>query len=298
MKSAELRAALDLAIAAAREAGAVIRSNLRAPKQVNLATQHDIKLELDVRCQRIIEARLRRGRPDIAILGEEESHGDAEAARRWVVDPIDGTVNFAHGIPHACVSIALQERVAVPDPRRDPAAPAFADGFASMVGVVYDPFTDELWTATAGGPARLNGKVIRVVPRERLAETVVALGFAKKRRSLQWMEPVFTHLTHRVRKLRITGSAALCTTYVASARFDAYLESGVRLWDIAAAGLILERAGGVFWRREIGNDRSFEIVFSAPPLHPSLLRVAIRRPVADGGARRASKGKSRPAAGH
>lgn len=274
MKPAELRQALRLATDAARAAGAVIRSNLRSPKRVHLATQHDIKLELDVRCQRLIERCLRRGQPGVAILGEEESRGDAQADLRWVVDPIDGTVNFAHGIPHACVSIALQRRVAEPDPARPPDAEAYADGFASVLGVVYDPFTDELWTATAGGPAKLNGRVTRVFPRKRLAESIVTLGFAKQRRSLEHMQPVFLHLVHRVRKLRIMGSAALSTTYVASGRFDAYLERGVRLWDIAAAGLILQRAGGVFWRLEIDRHRTFEIVLSAPPLHPLLRRLA------------------------
>jgi myo-inositol-1(or 4)-monophosphatase len=274
MKPVEIRQALSLATDAARGAGAVLRANLRSPKEVHLASRHDIKLELDVRCQRLIEQHLRRGRPDVAILGEEESHGDAEAEVRWVVDPIDGTVNFAHGIPHACVCIALQRRVAPPSPDRPADDPVYADGFATELGVVFDPFADELWTATATGPARLNGRVTRVHPRKSLADSIVMLGFAKTRRSLEHMQPIFLHLVHRVRKLRIMGSAALATTYVASGRFDAYLESGVRLWDIAAAGLILQRAGGVFWRREIGRDRSFEIVFAAPPLHPRLLRLA------------------------
>ena len=119
--------------------------------------------------------------------------------------------------------------------------------FQAVVGVVYDPFCDELWTAIRGRPAHLNGRRVRVSRRRRLEETILTLGFAKHRRSLEAMLPAFSRLVHRVRKIRIMGSAALALTYVASGRMDAYIESGVRLWDIAAGGLILECAGGDFW---------------------------------------------------
>ena len=142
------------------------------------------------------------------------------------VDPIDGTVNFAYGIPHAAVSIALQVRT--------------ADGFHSEVGVVYDPFMNDLWTAIRGKPARLNGRITQVSTRARLDESIVSLGFAKNQDSLEAAQADFLELTHRVRKLRIMGSAALALTYVACGRFDAYVEAGVRLWDIAAGGLIVE----------------------------------------------------------
>src|SRR5207247_325629 len=115
--------------------------------------QHDIKLELDVRSQKLIEKTLRAAFPQVALLGEEGVAGDPNAEYRWVVDPIDGTVNFAYTIPHACVSIALQKRAAVSKP------PAYADGYQTLIGVVYDPFCDELWTAIHGRPARMNGKV-------------------------------------------------------------------------------------------------------------------------------------------
>src|SRR5688572_12187936 len=111
MTASETKHALTTAITAARAAGKMMRDNLRSVKKINEATQHVIKLELDVRCQKRIEKELRRAFPKIPILGEEGILGDPEAVVRWVVDPIDGTVNFSYGIPHACVSIALQERV-------------------------------------------------------------------------------------------------------------------------------------------------------------------------------------------
>lgn len=270
MKDYSLKTLLADASEAARAAGALMHRNLRQTKRINEASQHDIKLELDVRCQKLIERRLHRVLPEAAFFGEEGTSGSPHSPLRWVVDPIDGTVNFTYGIPHACVSIALQLRS---QPGTKPEETAYSDGFETILGVVYDPFTDELWTATDEGPALLNGKPIQVASRSRLDETVIALGFAKHRHTLNRMLPVFGKLIHRVRKIRITGSAALSMVYVASARFDAYVESGVRLWDIAAGGLILRRAGGAFWRRPVDKDQTYEIVASAPCLQKTLHRI-------------------------
>jgi len=270
VKSYSIRTLVAEASRAAREVGALMRKNLRQTKRINEATQHDIKLELDVRCQRLIERILHKALPEASILGEEGSSGDSHSPLRWVIDPIDGTVNFTYGIPHACVSIALQ---CISEPAKRPTDPSYEDGFQTVLGVIYDPFTDEMWTATEDGPALLNGKKIAVATRSQLAESVIALGFAKHRHTLDRMLPVFQQLIHRVRKIRITGSAALSFAYVATARFDAYVETGVRLWDIAAGGLILQRAGGVFWRRAVDSEQTYEIVVSAPPLQRTLHRM-------------------------
>jgi myo-inositol-1(or 4)-monophosphatase len=267
MKSAELKRALASAVAAASAAGALMRKNQHAPKVVNESFQHDIKLELDVRCQKLIERQLFKAFPRVALLGEEGVSGDPAVPLRWVVDPIDGTVNFAYGIPHACVSIALQER--------NPGAPgAYADGFQTLLGVVFDPFTDEMWTGMRGGPARLNGRVVHASKRAKLAEAVVALGFSKSRDVLQETIPLMGKLTHRVRKIRIFGAAALSLVYVAGGRLDAYLERGVRLWDIAAGGLIVECAGGKFQWREVGSDQRYWMLAGNGLLDAKVLRIA------------------------
>ena len=262
MKLNEQKAALRVAIEAARAAGGLMRRHFHTVKKVQMATQHDIKLELDVRCQRLIERRLRAAFPRVPVLGEEGVVGDPHAEARWVVDPIDGTVNFTYGIPHACVSIALQAQGQVPE-----------EPFRTLVGVVYDPFCDELWTAIRGQPARLNDRVTRVSRRRRLEETILTLGFAKHRRSLEAMLPTFNRLVHRVRKIRIMGSAALALTYVASGRMDAYLESGIRLWDIAAGGLILECAGGDFWHEPVKGDYTYRIMANNGQLRSVLRRL-------------------------
>lgn len=125
--------------------------------------------------------------------------------------------------------------------------------YETIVGVVYDPFCDELWTAIRGQVARLNGRIIKVSRRRRLDETIVAIGFAKSRATLELMLPFFDHIARRVHKVRVMGTAALALAYVACDRYDAYVEANIRLWDVAAGGLILECAGGEFWHRPVAG---------------------------------------------
>ena len=247
--------------------GALLRRNQHAKKLACSTTQHDIKLELDVRSQALIEKALRSRFPTVALLGEEGVVGDTGASYRWVVDPIDGTVNFAYGIPHACVSIALQGR-AQGAGRAD-----YPDGYNTLLGVVYDPFCDELWTAVRGQAARLNGRIIRVSQRRNLREAVVSIGFTKTRESLAATLPYFNKLVHRVRKIRMMGSAALGLTYVACGRFDAYVEREIRIWDIAAGGLIIECAGGEFWHHALPGDHRYRATATN-----GLLRRTLRVP--------------------
>ena len=280
MKLAEQKRALACAILAAQAAGRLMRRHLGSRKKINSATQHDIKLELDVRCQKLIERKLRATFPGVAVLGEEGVLGDPQSARRWVVDPIDGTVNFTYGIPHACVSIALQGRSSEFEVQsskfKNPPHPDAA--YQTQVGVVYDPFLDELWTAIRGQPARLNGKKIRVSRRSKLAESIIAMGFAKDQATLAKMLPVFHALVPRVRKIRLLGAAALSLTWVAAGRMDAYQECGIRLWDIAAGGLIVECAGGEFWHRPIAGEHAYELCASNGRLRRQLEKAGNNSP--------------------
>jgi len=264
MKPTDQKRALNCAVVAARAAGRLMRQNLRAAKKINSKSLHDIKLELDVRCQKLIGKILAAEFPEVALLGEEGIAGNQNAPERWVVDPIDGTVNFAYGIPHACVSIALQVRSSkfkVQGLKLKGSTPQVEE-YETVVGVIYDPFCDELWTAIRGQPARLNGSVIHVSDRGQLRETIVAIGFAKSRHSLELTLPYFNKLVRRVRKVRMTGSAALMLAYVATGRFDAYIERGIRLWDIAAGGLIVECAGGEFWHEAVSGGYTYRMIAS------------------------------------
>jgi myo-inositol-1(or 4)-monophosphatase len=246
MNKAEYKRALQYAKAAARAAGALMRKNLDATKKVNLHTSHDIKLDLDVRCQKLIETQLAREFPDVAVLGEEGESAHKNPPARWVIDPIDGTVNYAYGIPHACVCIALQVRSNAKSAHMD-------DGYATVAGVIYDPFLDELWSAVAGDKARLNGKPIRVSPRAKLDDAIAAMGYGKNEQTMAQAFRVFRRMSQSTRKMRNMGAAGLALGYVACGRFDAYVERGISLWDIAAGGFIVERAGGEFWRERMPN---------------------------------------------
>ncbi|HYV26095.1 MAG TPA: inositol monophosphatase family protein [Candidatus Eisenbacteria bacterium] len=252
----DLKKAERVSVEAAKTVGALMRKHLTGSKRAHTVTQFDIKLDLDVRSQKIIERKLHAAFPDIELLGEEGTAGQTGGDYRWVVDPIDGTVNFSYGIPHACVSIALQSR------GKKAGTLNYHDGYHTVIGVVYDPFCQEMWTAREGQSARLNGKKIRVSNRRDLQETLLSIGFAKTRETVTTTLPYFNRLVKRVRKIRSMGSASLALTYVASARFDAYIERGINLWDIAAGGFIVERAGGEFWCKPNPNRATYRMVAS------------------------------------
>ena len=264
MKSVSLKPALATAIQAARAAGKIMRANWYLPKHVNSAEAHDIKLELDVRCQKLIEKIFFAAFPQVALLGEEGCAGDANAEYRWVVDPIDGTVNYFFGMPHACVSIALQKRWGETQSSPDSKSKRKNSGldgvsphqnYETLLGVIYDPFTDELWTATRGGKTKLNGRVVKCSPRSEAGDAVVAIGFSKSKDNLAKSLPHLNRLARRTKKIRIMGSAALELAYVASGRLDLYVERTINLWDIAAGALMVECSGGECWLKTLPDGR-------------------------------------------
>ncbi len=214
--------------AAARAAGQLLRDNYESDLDVNELADHDIKLDLDVRSQELITQLLLGEFTEHGFLGEEGGNvGNAESEFQWVVDPIDGTVNYYYGIPHFCVSIALQR------------------GGETVVGVIYDPMRDEMWSVTAADTApALNGREISVSSRERLADAVITVGFSKTKESMDVGLEKYKKIGYRVRKTRMLGSAALALTYIACGRLDAYVEESVNLWDIAAGVLLVQKAGG------------------------------------------------------
>lgn len=217
---------LPAAIEAARKAGALIKANYGTDLGVNETLQYDLKLELDVRAQALITDILLTAFPGHAIYGEEGLAGDQTSEFHWIVDPIDGTVNYFYGIPHFCVSIALRK------------------GTELLIGVIYDPMMDELFVAEKGGTPTLNGQPIHVSRRGQLAEAMITVGFSKNKESIDAGMVRFRRLLTQVRKTRILGSAALGMAYVACGRLDAYIEEIISLWDVAAGILLVETAGG------------------------------------------------------
>src|SRR5438876_8885241 len=217
---------LDAAEKAAHAAGDLLRQNFQRPLRVNSAEAHDIKLEIDVRAQDLITHSLLEQFPQHALYGEEGIVGDQSSEHQWVVDPLDGTVNYFYSIPHFCVSIALRFNGEI------------------IVGVIYDPMRDEIWATQKGGPPTLNGKPVRVSERADLADAVISVGLPKTGVTIAAGLPLLQEMVHRARKCRLMGSAALDMAYVACGRFDAYIEQGISLWDIAAGWILVENAGG------------------------------------------------------
>ena len=217
---------LDAAMEAARAAGELLRRHFGQPQHVNAREAHDIKLEIDVQTQDMITDSLLKKFPQHALYGEEGLVGDQTAEHQWVVDPLDGTVNYFYGIPHFCTSIALRLQSEI------------------IVGVIYDPIRDEMWTAQKGKTPELNGRPIRVSERSEIAEAVVSVGLSKTGVTIASGLPLLQDMVHRARKCRLLGSAALDMAYVACGRFDAYIEQGISLWDIAAGFILVETAGG------------------------------------------------------
>ena len=226
---------------AARQAGALLKVNFGGVLGVNELKQYDIKLELDVRSQELITAIILRSFPEHAIYGEEGIAGNQASDHQWIVDPIDGTVNYFYGIPHFCVSIALRVAGEI------------------VLGIIYDPMQDEMFVGRKGQAPELNGQPIQVSGRAAMADAMVTVGFSKNRESIDRGLNRFKDILFQVRKTRMLGSAALGMAYVAAGRLDAYIEETISLWDVAAGIILVETAGGrapMFSRDSVGEKFS------------------------------------------
>lgn len=217
---------LEVAEEAAREAGALLRQHFHRDKDIDEARHHDVKLALDRQSQDLITRVLLDAFPTHALYGEEGIAGDQDSPFQWVVDPIDGTVNYLYGIPHFCISIALREEGEI------------------MLGLVYDPMVDELWTVERGGMPKLNGHLTGASSRTKLEESILFVGCGKDEEALKTGLARFGRASLRARKMRMMGSAALGMAYIACGRLDAYIESRISLWDVAAGIILVESAGG------------------------------------------------------
>jgi myo-inositol-1(or 4)-monophosphatase len=224
---------LALAVDLARDAGALLLERFEGGHERVLAsksTPTDLVSEADLASERLIRERLAQARPADGILGEEGGGSEGTSGLTWIVDPLDGTVNFLFAIPQWCVSVAV------------------ADDCGSLVGAIYDPCRDELFSATREGEARLNGDPIAASEREprtsaELAGAMVATGFAYDSSVRAAQAEVLARLITRVRDIRRFGSAALDLAWTACGRYDAYFERTTKPWDVAAGTLVCERAG-------------------------------------------------------
>jgi myo-inositol-1(or 4)-monophosphatase len=214
---------LDVAVAAACAAGEeLVRRYEHAARGVaTKSSPTDLVSEADLAAERAIRELLAARRPDDAIVGEEGDDVAGSSGLRWVVDPLDGTVNYLFGIPQWCVSIACQ----------------------GEVGVVFDPLRGELFTARAGEEAQLDGEPLRASGRSELGTAMVSTGFGYDARVRASQAEVVARLLPQVRDIRRLGSAALDLAWTAAGRYDAYYEYGLNAWDWAAGEMLCSAAG-------------------------------------------------------
>ncbi|HYO38832.1 MAG TPA: inositol monophosphatase family protein [Nocardioidaceae bacterium] len=235
---------LELAVEVAQEAAELVRRGRDGGVQVSATktSPTDIVTEVDRAVERLIFERLTSARPGDGFVGEEGARSGSTSTVEWVVDPIDGTVNFFYGIPAFAVSIA-----------------AAVEG-RSVAGVVLNVATGEMFTATLGGGAHLDGVRLQVPvdAAPPLSQRLVGTGFNYVREVRVRQVAAVAAMLEEVRDVRRIGSAALDLCYVAAGRFDAYVEEGLHRWDMAAGGLVVTEAGGVLSRRDgIGGGDCF-----------------------------------------
>jgi myo-inositol-1(or 4)-monophosphatase len=263
----------DVAVDAARKAGEVLELHADRHLQVEQTSRHDLKLEVDRMCEQAILDTITAAFPSHSILAEESGVTDAtdsSGGYRWIIDPLDGTVNYYFGLPYFCTSIACY---AVPD--EPPAHRSLESLGRPVVGVIYAPPADDLFIGRAGRGASLNGRPIRVQDVEELGESIIAMGFGKTDEFGLRMANASTLLADKVRKLRCLGAAAYDISNVACGRLSGFFEKGLRTWDIAAACIVLSEAGGVVEAEEFAPAR-WQILATAPGIHDELRSTLTR----------------------
>jgi myo-inositol-1(or 4)-monophosphatase len=252
---------VDFACEISKEAGKILLRGFRSGSTViSRKSWSELITDADSASEELLVARISKKLPTHAIVAEEGTRKDAPGGYIWYIDPLDGTNNFAHGLPFFCVSIGV-----------------FSVELRQVVaGVVYNPFMDEMFTAARGKGAYLNGKPIQVSKLEALGDSLVATGFpydkaVSEKNNLREFNRIIT----RIQGIRRMGSAAIDLSYVACGRLDGYWEGKLKPWDMAAGSLIVEEAGGLATRYDGGvfHPEFPEIVASNGKIHSQLLAL-------------------------
>lgn len=218
---------MTVAQEAARKAGGILRENINGTRQISYKGDINLVTEMDMRSERAVVETIQGAFPDHGVIAEEETFVRNDSGFIWIIDPLDGTTNYAHGYPCFSVSIGLEH-----------------DG-EIIVGVVYDPMRDELFSAAKGTGAFMNGKPIRVSPVGTLIKSLLATGFPYDRKLSEKNNFDYFHdLLMASQEVRRDGSAALDLCSVAAGRFDGFWELKLKAWDVAAGSLIVREAGG------------------------------------------------------
>jgi myo-inositol-1(or 4)-monophosphatase len=264
-QSARLSPALNVVVAAVQKAGKRLLRDFGEVEQLQVSVKGpgDFVSQADLRAEETLRADLGRARPNFAFLGEEGGQTGADDWEwRWVIDPLDGTTNFLHGIPHWCISVGIEKRTG-------------ENSSEIMAGVIYNPAADEMFWAEKGAGAFLNDRRLRVSGRRDMLPAVFATGipFASIGRKAEF-SATLARLMPQVAGVRRMGAAALDLAWTAAGRYDGYWELGIKPWDMAAGLIILKESGGYATTPDGGDPYpSGDVVAGNPHLQPKLRDV-------------------------
>ncbi len=260
------------AVKAARAAGRIQKRHFGGALQIDAAKRHDLKLAVDRYCQQAMVAVIQQDFPDHGIVAEEKVCLRPEAAYRWYLDPLDGTLNYALGLPHFCACAACY----VHPPGQGGAA--INPWEYPLTGVVYAPVLDQCFEALAGGPGLCNGRPIEPGQERELKEAVVGFSFGSDPVTMRRMHAISGELAARTRKMRLFGATGLDLVYVASGRLSGLVQGCVDPWDFAAGRVILAAVGGYF-KAQISGPGQWQIVAAAPGIGAELQAVVDRQDI-------------------
>ncbi len=230
---------IDLGIEVVKKTGKYLKEKFEGVLKLK-ETKYDIKLLQDIESEKIIIEEIQKNFPEDSLLSEEVGLIEKNSNNIWIIDPIDGTLNFYKGIPHACIAIAFT-------------------GENEKFGIVYDFFKEEIFTGIKGKGAFLNDKKIKVSKTDKFEDAILGIGFMRSKKEIDYALNFLKKIIRKVKKIRIMGSASLDICYVASGRIDLAIHLGLERWDYEGAKVILEEAGGRLKEVEKEGIRIFEI---------------------------------------
>ncbi|HOK55723.1 MAG TPA: inositol monophosphatase [bacterium] len=228
----------NLGIEVIKKAGEYLKEKINECKKLK-ENRYDVKLLQDIETEKIIVENIKKIFPEDSFLCEERGIDRKNKDNLWIIDPLDGSLNFSRGIPHFCISIAF-------------------NGKKEKFGIVYDFVREEIFTGIEGKGAYLNGKIINVSKTDKIEESILSIGFMSGEEEIEYGLRILKEMGRKVKKIRMFGSASLDLCYLASGRIDLLIHLNLKKWDYEGGRIILKEAGGIFKKEKINNIEVFK----------------------------------------